>query len=214
MKENTKYHNYRFIGKINIDEIQPWFDFASIKPWDEGEIPWVLENRVRREILISLSNGAKSFIELYDSINFSAKPLIIKESEYDCHVSYQWTEETLKNHLLSLEWYNLIEKRNEKYYLTFPILKLDTLTEIYNYVIKFSEAWIKVIKETKNEIERQCVEIKENFSVYEIVVEKAVEKLYEFLQNENLLPQEPNVKVLWAEQLRKVKFEEWLERNF
>ncbi|MFX0147901.1 MAG: hypothetical protein ACFE8E_09125 [Candidatus Hodarchaeota archaeon] len=214
MKENTKYHNYRFIGKINVDEIQPWFDFATIKPWDEEDIPWVLENRVRREILISLSNGAKSFIELYDSINFSAKPLIIKKDEYDCHVSYQWTKETLENHLLNLEWYNLIEKRNEKYYLTFPILKLDSFTEIYKYVIKFSEAWIKVIKETRKEFEKLFIEIQKNFPVYEIVIEKAVEKLYKFLQNEKLLPQEPNLKIVWAEQLRKVKFEEWLEKNF
>lgn len=214
MREITKYHNYRFIGKINIDEIQPWFDFASLKPWDEGEIPWVLENRVKREILISLSDGAKSFKELYDNVNFSAIPLLISKEEYECHVSYQWSEETLKNHLLNLEWYNLIEKKDNKYSLTFPIFKLDTLTEIENYVIKFSSAWIKVIKNTKKDIENRFMDIKNNFLVYNIIIEKAVEKLHELLKNESILPHEANLKVLWAEQLRKIKFEEWLEKNY
>ncbi|MFX1492940.1 MAG: hypothetical protein ACFFBZ_01520 [Promethearchaeota archaeon] len=214
MKENTKYHNYKFVGKINVDEIQPWFDFASIKPWDEGEIPWVLENRVRREILIFLAQGAKSFNELYNIINFSPKPLLITKDEYDCRVSYQWTKETLENHLLNLEWYCLIHKSNDKYELSFPILKFDNLAEIDNFINKFSQAWIKTIKDTKNEIKQHLAEIKNNIPLYEILVEKAVEKLYELLKNEEFLPQEPNIKVLWAEQLRKVKFEEWVDKNF
>lgn len=214
MKENTKYHNYRFIGKLNIDEVQPWFDFASLKPWDEGEIPWVLENRVRREILIFLSDGAKSFKELYDNINFSAIPLLISKEEYECHVSYQWSEETLQNHLLNLEWYNLIERKNNKYNLTFPIFKLEDFTEIDRYVIKFSDAWLKVINDTKKVIESRFMDIKNNFLVYEIIIEKAVEKLQELLKHENVLPQEANLKALWAEQLRKIKFEQWLKKNY
>ena len=214
MKENTKYHNYKFVGKIYVDEIQPWFDFASSKPWDEGEIPWVLENRVRREILIFLANGAKSFNELYDIINFSPKPLLITKDEYECQVNYQWTKETLENHLLNLEWYHLIYKTNDKYKLSFPILKFENLAKIDNYISKFSQAWIKIIKETKNEIEKHMAEIKEKIPLYEILVEKAVEKLYQLLKNEEFLPQEPNIKVLWAEQLRNVKFEEWVDKNF
>jgi len=214
MKENTIYHNYKFVGKIHVDEIQPWFDFASIKPWDEEEIPWVLENRVRREILIFLADGAKSFNELYDIINFSPKPLLITKDEYDCQVSYQWTKETLENHLLNLEWYDLIYKSNDKYKLSFPILKFENLAEIDNYISKFSLAWIKIIKETKKEMEKHMAEIKEKIPLYEILVEKAVEKLYELLKNEKFLPQEPNIKVLWAEQLRNVKFEEWVDKNF
>ena len=214
MKENTKYHNYKFVGKIYVDEIQPWFDFASSKPWDEGEIPWVLENRVRREILIFLAHGAKSFNELYDMINFSPKPLLITKDEYDCQVSYQWTKETIENHLLNLEWYHLIYKNNDKYEISFPILKFENLAEIDNYINKFSRAWIKVIKETNYEIEKHMAEIKEKIPLYEILVEKAVEKLYELLKNEGFLPQEPNIKVLWAEQLRNVKFEEWVDKNF
>ena len=82
MKENTKYNEYRFVGKINVDEIQPWFDFASSKPWDEGEIEWVLDNKVRREILIRLADGPKTFEELHEIINFSPQPLLISKNEY------------------------------------------------------------------------------------------------------------------------------------
>jgi hypothetical protein len=34
------------------------------------------------------------------------------------------------------------------------------------------------------------------------------------LKNQNLIPNEPNTKILWVEQLRKIKFEEWLKKNF
>jgi hypothetical protein len=214
MKENTKYHNYRFIGNIQVDEIQPWFDFTSLKPWDEGEIPWVLENRVRREILITLANGAKSFEELYETINFSPKPLLISEKEHNCNVQYQWTKETLENHLLNLEWYHLIIKNNERYELGLPILKLEDISEIETYIIKFSEAWIKTIKETKNQIQKHMDQNKKNYPLYQILVEKAVEKLYELLKNEEILPNEPNIKTLFAEQLRSIKFEEWVAKNF
>ena len=114
---------------------------------------WVLENRVRREILIFLADGAKSFNELYEIINFSPKPLLIANDEYDCKVRYQWTKETLENHLLNLEWYHLITKSGDEYKLSFPILRFESLAEIANYINKFSEAWIKIIKETKSDID-------------------------------------------------------------
>ncbi|MFW9882707.1 MAG: winged helix-turn-helix domain-containing protein, partial [Candidatus Thorarchaeota archaeon] len=84
------------IGKLNIDEIQPWFDFATAKPWDDPEIPWILDNKVRREILIILANGPKTFQEIYERVNFSPKPLLISKEEYDCQISYKWTKKQLK----------------------------------------------------------------------------------------------------------------------
>ena len=214
MKENTKYSDYRFVGKMNVDENQPWFDFASNKPWDEGEIPWVVENKVRREILIKLADGPKMFDEIYQSINFSPRPLLITKEEYEIKVSYQWTRETLENHLLNLEWYNLIKQSNGKYELTFPIFKMDKDIEIGNFTIKYAENWIKIIKELNDEVHLKFKNISEKAPVYEILIEKTVEKLYELLKKENLLPNEPNIKALWAEQLREIKFEEWVEKNF
>ena len=153
MKEESKYNNYRFIGKIAVDEIQPWFDFASNKPWDEGEIPWVVENKVRREILIKLADNPKSFEEMVKIINFSPKPLLISEEEYDCKVSYQWGTETLRNHLMNLEWYNLIQKQDDKYRLTFPILTIDEIPDIEKYIIAFAEKLDKNYKTVKT---RKC----------------------------------------------------------
>ena len=80
MKEETKYHDYLFKGKSVIDEIQPWFDFGTGKPWDETEIPWVLDNKVRREILVILSNGPKNLKEIHEKTNFSPKPLLVDSS--------------------------------------------------------------------------------------------------------------------------------------
>jgi len=214
MKENTKYTDYRFIGKINVDENQPWFDFASNKPWDEGEIPWVVENKVRREILIKLADGPKSFEEIYNNINFTPKPLLISKEEYECKVSFQWSKETVENHLMNLEWYNLIKQTNSKYELTFPIFKMEQANELETYITIYAENWIKIIKETKEEMTAKLGNLSEKASLYEILVEKAVEKLYELLKSENILPKEPNIKILWAEQLRKIKFEEWIEKNF
>lgn len=211
MKENTKYHNYRFIGKINVDEIQPWFDFATAKPWDDPEIPWILDNKVRREILIKLTEGSKSFQELYESINFTPKPLLISKEEYDCKVSYQWTKETIENHLMTLEWYKLINSKNNIFELTIPIFSMDKTAKIEKYIIRFAEHWIKIIKQLKNEIDDKLGDTK---PIIEILIDKAVEKLYELLKKENLIPDEPNIKTLWAEQLRKIKFEEWVEQNF
>jgi predicted transcriptional regulator len=214
LKENTKYHNYRFVGKINVDEIQPWFDFTTAKPWDEGEIPWVMENKVRREILIHLSNGPKNFEELYETINFSPKPLIISKEVYECNVSYQWTRKTLENHLQNLEWYDLIKKSGYNYELTFPILKMDKMAQIEIYISKFAEHWIKIIQELKDEISSKLGDIEDKVSIHAILIEKAVEKLYLLLKNENILPDVPNIRALWAEQLREMKFEDWVNKNF
>ncbi len=214
MKENTKYNDYRFVGKINVDEIQPWFDFASNKPWDEGELPWILDNKVRREILINLADGQKNFEEIYKKINFSPKPLLISKDEYDCKVSFQWSNETIKNHLINLEWYNLIKRINGKYKLTFPVFTMEKLPDIEKYIVEFAENWIKIIRQLKNGVSERLADMEDKVPIYEILVEKAVEKLYELLKKENLLPDVPNVKVLWAEQLRKIKFEEWVEKNY
>ena len=214
MKENTKYNDYRFVGKINVDEIQPWFDFASNKPWDEGELPWILDNKVRREILINLADGPKGFEEIYKKINFSPKPLLISKDEYDCKVSFQWSNETIKNHLINLEWYNSIKRINGKYKLTFPVFTMEKIPDIEKYIVEFAENWIKIIKQLKNGISERLADMEDKVPIYEILVEKAVEKLYELLKKENLLPDVPNVKVLWAEQLRKIKFEEWVEKNY
>ncbi|MFX1329633.1 MAG: hypothetical protein ACFE91_16010 [Promethearchaeota archaeon] len=214
MKENTKYHNYRFIGKINVDEIEPWFDFTTAKPWDDPEIPWILENKVRREILIILADHPKTIQEIYECVNFSPKPLLITKEEYECQISYQWTKETIKNHLLNLEWYNLIKLINEKYELNIPVFSTGDLDKLERYIITFTENWINIIKELKNEIQEKFGEIDNKTPLYGILVGAAVEKLYEILKRENLLPNKPNLKTLWAEQLRKIKFGEWVAKNF
>ena len=214
MKENTKYQNYRFVGKINVDEIQPWFDFATAKPWDDPEIPWILDNKVRREILIVLTDNPKTFQEIYEHLNFYPKPLLITKEEHNCQISYQWTRETIENHLMNLEWYNLIILNNEKYELNIPIFSTEELEKLESYIIKFTENWIKIIKDLKNEIQEKLGEINSKTPLYGILIEEAVEKLYEILKKENLLPNTPNIKTLWVEQLRKFKFEEWVAKNF
>lgn len=214
MKENTKYQNYRFVGRINVDEIQPWFDFATAKPWDDPEIPWILDNKVRREILIILAKGPKTFQEIYDKVNFSPKPLLITKEEYDCRISYQWTKKTVENHLMNLEWYNLVKSMNEKYELTFPILSTEESEKLEEYIVKFTENWSKIIKQLNKELRESSGELDKKIPLYEILIENATEKLYSTLKQENLLPKQPNLKVLWAEQLRKIKFEEWVAKNF
>ncbi|MBD3198094.1 MAG: hypothetical protein GF317_23795 [Candidatus Lokiarchaeota archaeon] len=216
MKETTKYNNYRFIGKINVDEIQPWFDFDRGKPWDEREVPWPLENKVRREILITLANhGPKTFEEIYDHINFSPKPLLISKDEYQPHVKFQWNKQVIENHLLNLEWYDLIKKRDGKYEVTFPVLSMEKLNELEEYISLYADKWSEIIKETKNEVMTKFKAInKDNSSLYQIILEKTSEKIYQLLKEENLLPEVPNIKVLFAEQLRKIKFEDWVAKNF
>ena len=214
MKENTKYHNYRFVGKINVDEIQPWFDFTTSKPWDDPEIPWILDNKVRREILIILAKGPKSFQQIYENVNFSPKPLLITKEEYDCQISYQWTKETIENHLMNLEWYNLIKLTEKKYELTIPILSTEKSEKLEEYIVKFTENWITIIQQLNNEVQEKLGDLDQKTPLYEILIEKAMEKLYDLLKKENLIPDTPNIKVLWAEQLRKVKFEEWVAKNY
>lgn len=214
MKENTKYHNYRFVGKINVDEIQPWFDFATSKPWDDPEIPWILDNKVRREILIMLTTGPKTFQQIYEKLNFSPKPLLITKEEYDCQISFQWTKETIENHLMNLEWYSLIKLRNNIFELTIPILSTEDSEKLEMYIIKFTENWITIINQLKTEVQEKLVNLNEKTHLLEILIEKAIEKLYILLKKENLIPDTPNLKVLWAEQLRKIKFEEWVKQNF
>ncbi|MFX0035466.1 MAG: hypothetical protein ACFE9I_07485 [Candidatus Hermodarchaeota archaeon] len=214
MKENTKYHNLRFVGKINVDEIEPWFDFTTAKPWDDPEIPWILDNKVRREILIILADSPKTFQEIFERVNFSPKPLLITKEEYKCQISYQWTKETIENHLMNLEWYNLIKLNKKKYELNIPIFSNEELDKLERYIIKFTNHWINIIKELKNEIQEKLGGIDSKTPLYEILIEAAVEKLYEILKREKLLPNKPNLKTLWAEQLRKIKFEEWLAKYF
>ncbi len=214
MKENTKYQNYRFRGKINIDEIEPWFDFGTMQPWDELEVPWVLENKVRREILITLAKSPKRFEELYENLNFSPNPLLISKEEYECKLKYQWDKETIKNHLLNLEWYNLVKLQGNKYTVTFPIFTMESLDDMEEYILKFAEGWVKIVNDTKEKIKKKLDIDEKETKLYGILIEKALEKLYELLKNQNLLPDQPNIKVLWAEELRKIKFEDWLEKHF
>jgi len=215
LKETTKYNNYRFFGKINVDEIQPWFDFDKAKPWDEMEVPWVLENKVRREILLLLAESAKTFDEIYELLSFSPKPLIIEESEHHVRVKYQWTKETIENHLLNLEWYDLLKKSCDKYEITIPILKMEKIEEINNYILKIADKWSEVIKSIKAEASEKFIDLNsEKTPLFSVLIEKTVEKLYSILKIQGILPDVPNIKTLWAEQLRKIKFEDWVSNNF
>ncbi|MFX1238949.1 MAG: hypothetical protein ACFFAS_17660 [Promethearchaeota archaeon] len=214
MKENTKYNDYQFKGRIQIDESQPWFDFATNKPWDDAEIPWLVENKVRREILIKLSEGPKTYDELYKTINFSPKPLLISKQEYQCNITYQWSKKTLENHLLNLEWNDLIKLDGKKYNLTFPIYKIEDIKVLNTSINKRAKNWSSVIREIKFELNQLKDDIDHKVSIYVLIIEKAIEKLFALLKEENILPNTSNLKFLWAEQLRKVKFEEWIEKNF
>ncbi len=193
----------------------PWFDFDSGKPWDEGEIPWPLENKVRREILLILSNtGPKTFDEIYNLINFSPKPLLITEQEHRAKIKYQWTKITVENHLLNLEWYNLIRKIDDKYEVTFPVFKMENLSDMRKYIEVIANNWIEVIRSNKEEINRNLSNYADTSDLYQVLIDKAIERLYTLLKSENLLPNQANIKVLWAEQLRDIKFEKWVEKNF
>lgn len=215
MKETTKYNNYRFVGKINVDEIQPWFDFDKAKPWDDMEVPWLLENKVRREIVIRLAKGPKTFQQLYEGLNFSPRPLLISKEEYQTTIKYQWTKETLENHLLNLEWYDLIKKNGDKYEITIPILKKEKNDEIEAYVALIADKWIEVIKELKEEAKKKFSDVgHDKAPLFSVLTEKAVELLYAKMKKEGLLPDVPNIKTLWAEQLRTIKFEQWISENF
>lgn len=216
MKEETKYNQYRFKGKIMVDEIQPWFDFDRSLPWDEREVPWPLENKVRRQILIQLAQrGEMTFDEIYKNINFAPNPLIITKEEYTPNVKYQWSKETLKNHLLNLEWYDLIIKEDKVYSTTFPVLNVRNLNEIDKYVDLLAHKWSDLIKEEKERIDEELDKYgSESAPLYEILLERTLERLHLLLKNQGILPDEPNLKALWAEQLRDIKFEEWVKKNF
>jgi len=208
MKESTKYNSYRFVGTINIDEIMPWFDFDKGEPWDESEVPWVLEDKVRREILLRLAHlGTKNLEEIHALINFSPKPLIIRSDEYIPSIKYQWEREVIQNHLMNLEWYGLIKHTENRYEVTFPVFSMEDLEHLDKFIIKFANSWLNVVKEIKKDFDQEKINLG-------ILIEKTVEKLYLMLKSQGFLPDIPNIKLLWAEELRKIKFEEWLSKNF
>ncbi|MBY9005017.1 MAG: hypothetical protein KGD73_13655 [Candidatus Lokiarchaeota archaeon] len=208
MKETTKYNSYRFVGTIKIDEIMPWFDFDKGKPWDQKEVPWVLENKVRREILLSLAHlGPLDIDEIYKQINFSPNPLMVNPDEYKTSVKYQWDKEVIQNHLLNLEWYGLIQSDGQKYRVTFPVLTSNNLINIERYTIRLAHHWIEIIRKMKLELEEEGIK-------YDILIEKTIDQLYSLLKEEEMLPNTPNIKSLWAEQLREIKFEKWVKMNF
>lgn len=214
MRENTKYHDHLFNGKRVIDEIQPWFDFGTGKPWDDADIPWVLDNKVRREILIILASGPKSLKEIHEKTNFSPKPLLIDTDQYTPTVQYQWSEETIQNHLMNLEWYKLIKSVDDKYELTFPIFKHQDNNQLDQYALKFADYWIKIVLDMKNELQKYYTNFDQQPELLEIIIDKAVNKLYELLKEQKMLPNESNLKALWAEQIRAIKFEDWVKKAF
>jgi hypothetical protein len=187
---------------------------VSSKPWDDPEIPWILDNKVRREIIIILANGPRTFQQIYEKINFSPKPLLITKEEYTSQISYQWTEDTIKNHLMNLEWYNLIKMVNEKYELTIPILSIENSDKLEEYILKFTNNWLIIIKQLYREVQEEISDHNIKSSLFEVLIEKSVDKLYALLKEEKLLPDTPNIKALWGEQLRQIKFEDWVIKNF
>ncbi|MEE9379562.1 MAG: hypothetical protein V3V33_16170 [Candidatus Lokiarchaeia archaeon] len=115
---------------------------------------------------------------------------------------------------MNLELYNLIKLSNNKYELTIPILSTEESEKLEKYIIKFAENWITIIRQLKNEVQEKLGDLDEKTPLYEILVEKTIEKLYAILKKENLLPDKSNIKTLWAEQLRKIKFEDWVTKYF
>ncbi len=216
MKEESKYNKYRFVGEEHISLIEPWFDFDRGKPWDESVVPWPLENKVRRQILIILAReGPKTFEQVVELIRFSPNPIVINKQEYSPSVGYQWSEEVVENHLLNLEWYNLLKKEDGKYIVTFPVLDVDKINDLEKYVEIFANYWVEIIKTTKERVNNEFSELnKDGKTLYQILIDRAIERLYELLKKENLLPDEENLKLLFAEELRKMKFEDWVLETF
>ena len=140
--------------------------------------------------------------------------MLIDQEKYNPNVRYQWDAATIENHLMNLEWYNLIKAVDNKYELTFPILKKSDIANLEQFILQFANNWIKVILDTKEHLQKAYTNLDYNQELLEILIEKAVEKLYELLKEQNLLPNEPNLKVLWAEQIRAIKFEEWVRKTF
>jgi hypothetical protein len=214
MKENTKYNQYRFSGKIYIDQIQPWFDFGTAKPWDDPEIPWVLDNKVNREILTYLSKGSKPFDEIYKNLQFSPKPLLITQDEYKPNVHYEWTKESIRNHLSNLEWYNLISLKNGNYTINFPILNLEDNIKLNQQAKELAEEYIKSLVKSKEEINELIQSNINTSEVYSLLLDRMVDEFFLLLKEKGIIPDEPNIKTLWAEQLREESFEEWVKRYF
>jgi len=129
-------------------------------------------------------------------------------------VRYQWSEDTILNHLMNLEWYNLIKTDKNKYKLTFPIFNYQENHQLEEFAVKFAENWIKVVSDMKREFQKSYTDFEEKPELLEIIINKSVNKLYELLKVENLLPNESNLKALWAEQIRTLKFEDWVKKAF
>ena len=214
MKENTKYNKYRFSGKIFIDQMQPWFDFGTAKPWDDPEIPWILDNKVNREILTVLSKGPKTFEEIYENLQFSPKPLLITPDEYQPQVHYQWEKESIKNHLSNLEWYRLISKKNEKYMINFPILNIEDNIQLNQQAKKLVKEFLQPLNKSREELTEQLQSNTNISEIYSLLIDKLSEELFLILKEKGVLPDEPYIKTLWAEQLREEDFEEWVKKYF
>ena len=129
-------------------------------------------------------------------------------------MKYQWSEATIHNHLMNLEWYNLIKFVDQKYELTFPIFNLKENNELNEFAFKFADLWIKIVSEMKAEFFKSYKNGKHHTELLEIIIDKAINRLYELLKAQDLLPNEPNLKALWAEQIRAIKFEDWVKRAF
>jgi hypothetical protein len=85
-----------------------------------------------------------------------------------------------------------------------------TINDLYNLeeiTLRIAHNWIEIIRKMKLELEEQGIK-------YEILIEKTVEQLYSLLKEEKMLPNIPNIKNLWTEQLRESKFEDWVKTNF
>ncbi|MFX1358191.1 MAG: hypothetical protein ACFFA8_13035 [Promethearchaeota archaeon] len=214
MKENTKYNQYRFSGKIFIDQIQPWFDFGTAKPWDDPEIPWVLDNKVKRDILTILSKGSMSFDEIYESLQFSPKPLLITQKEYKPNIQYKWSKDTIRNHLSNLEWYNLISLKNGKYSINFPILNLEDNIKLNKEAKKLIEEYLKPYVRSNEKISKLIQSTMNTSETYSLLIDKIVDEFFLLLKQKGIIPNEPNIKILWAEQLREETFEEWVKKYF
>ena len=115
---------------------------------------------------------------------------------------------------MNLEWYSLIKLTEDKYELTIPILSTEKSDKLEEYIVKFTTNWITVIRQLYNEVQEEFRDPEEKSTLLEILIEKSIEKLYTILKGEKLVPDIPNIKVLWAEQLRTIKFEDWIAKNF
>ena len=99
--------------------------------------------------------------------------------------------------------------------MTFPVLDVDKINDLEKYVEIFANHWVEIIKTTKEQVNKEFSElIKDGKTLYQILIDRAIEKLYELLKKEKLLPDEANLKVLFAEELRKTKFEDWVLETF